>query len=206
MAASLLAKTGRPVAGSHRRSVGVVAVAQPERRRGIGLSMLSSVLATPAAQAASDFSIKIRDGAATGFPDLPSLPAAPQVQLPGDAAALFADNPLLVFGGAALLAVPLLYSAVSGGLPGAKGAKAISGARAIEALAEEAKAVFVDLRAPQAIKESGSPDLRSVRKKAITLPYAKVKPALGSRSGPYRDLTRSAVPPTPTSAGAAAGR
>ena len=123
MAASLLAKTGRPVAGSHRRSVVVVAVAQPERRRGIGLSLLSSVLATPAAQAASDFSIKIRDGTATGFPDLPSLPAAPQLQVPGDAAALFADNPLLVFGGAALLAVPLLYSAVSGRPPGRQGSQ-----------------------------------------------------------------------------------
>ena len=41
-------------------------------------------------------------------------------------------------------------------------------------LSEEKKAFLVDLRAKNDIMETGSPDLRSIKKKPILIPYQQV--------------------------------
>jgi hypothetical protein len=101
--------------------------------------------------------------------EVPELP-----NLPTDASGItqfISDYPLLLPAAAGLVLVPLLLSQVSGG--GSK-VQGVSAARALEVLGTEDAVIFVDIRGKEAIKESGDPDLRSVKKGITRLPFSKV--------------------------------
>lgn len=103
-----------------------------------------------------------------------SLPPV-DVSAASDVASIFADNPFLIGAGAALVAIPLGITALLKSAPGA-GPKATTPDRALTALAEDARVVLVDIRAKAEIKAQGSPDLRPVKRSAVSLPlYSIVK-------------------------------
>ena len=66
--------------------------------------------------------------------------------------------------------VPLFVSQVSG----SSGVQGVSAARALTILETEDPVVFVDIRSAADSKSQGSPDLGSVKKAAIRLPFTKV--------------------------------
>jgi chitinase domain-containing protein 1 len=109
------------------------------------------------------------------YPDFTSTPSvsAPNVQIPDDVSQLIASNPALLFGGVALLAVPLIAIGLSGSGAGGK-VKSVSAKQAFQQLSGDEPIVFVDIRSKAEIKEQGTPDLRSTGKKGTSLPYTKV--------------------------------
>ena len=79
------------------------------------------------------------------------------------------DNPLIIGGGLVGLAVPLVVSQLFSkpkpwGVETAKTAYAKLGG-------DDANAQVLDIRAPLDIKESGSPDIRGLKKKPVTVDY-----------------------------------
>lgn len=105
----------------------------------------------------------------------------PDVALPtidtgaaSDIAALFSDNPLLVGGGAAIIAIPLAVSAFIKSADSAGAVKPTSVERTLQALQEDPRVKLVDIRSKAETKEQGSPDLRSIKKSATVLPYTSV--------------------------------
>ncbi|EYU38901.1 hypothetical protein ABFS82_14G135900 [Erythranthe guttata] len=80
------------------------------------------------------------------------------------------ENPIIIGGGLAVLAVPLLVSQLlGGGKPKAWGVETAKNAYA--KLAEDADAQLVDIRAISEIKQEGSPDIRASKKKAAAIVY-----------------------------------
>lgn len=117
-------------------------------------------------------------------PQLKSLTSAPQlpdvniqlpkdIQLPTDAGGIgqfISDYPLALPLAAALVLIPLAFSQASGG----SGVQGVSAARALTVLETEDPVVFLDIRSDSDAKTQGSPDLSSIRKAAIRLPFTKV--------------------------------
>ena len=60
---------------------------------------------------------------------------------------------------------------------GALGVKQVNAAGAVEGLTSDPKTVLVDIRGREEVKGQGSPDLSSTKKKAIILPFTRVKPS-----------------------------
>ena len=120
---------------------------------------------TEAAKSVADAAGSAADAAGISLPDvqLPSLPSGLSDSL--------LDNPLLVVGGLALLAIPLIAIGLTGS--GSK-VKGVSAAKALDALANNPSAVIIDLRSKADVKEEGSPDLRSVKARLTSLPFTKV--------------------------------
>ena len=120
---------------------------------------------TEAAKSVADAAGSAADAAGISLPDvqLPSLPNGLSDSL--------LDNPLLVVGGLALLAIPLIAIGLTGS--GSK-VKGVSAAKALDALANNPSAVIIDLRSKADVKEEGSPDLRSVKARLTSLPFTKV--------------------------------
>ncbi|KAH6813218.1 thylakoid rhodanese-like protein [Perilla frutescens var. frutescens] len=79
-----------------------------------------------------------------------------------------AENPVIIGGGLAVLAVPLVVSQLfSKSKPwGVETAK-----NAYAKLGDDGNAELLDIRAPLEIKEGGSPDIRALKKKAVTIVY-----------------------------------
>lgn len=105
--------------------------------------------------------------------EVPELP-----NLPTDASGVtqfISDYPLLLPAAAGLVLVPLLISQLNGG--GGK-VQGVSGARALELLGTDDAVIFVDIRSKESARESGDPDLRSVKKNITRLPYSKVRLAV----------------------------
>ncbi|XP_031489363.1 rhodanese-like domain-containing protein 4, chloroplastic [Nymphaea colorata] len=78
------------------------------------------------------------------------------------------ENPLILAGGFAAFAVPVVLSLVLGkpkpwGIESAKSAYA--------KLGEDGEAQLLDIRRPQDIKEVGSPDIRSLKKRVVSIAY-----------------------------------
>ena len=102
-----------------------------------------------------------------------SVPELPN--LPSDASGIsqfISDYPLLLPAAAGLVLVPLLISQINGG--GSK-VQGVGGLRALEVLATEDSVIFLDIRSKEDAKESGDPDLRSVKKSVTRLPFTKVR-------------------------------
>jgi chitinase domain-containing protein 1 len=104
----------------------------------------------------------------------------PEITLPvvdasaaSDAVSIFSDNPVLIGGGAALIAIPLAVTALLRGNSSA-GVKTTSVARTIQALEEDPRVVLVDIRSRAEIKQQGSPDLRSIKRTATVLPFTNL--------------------------------
>jgi len=89
---------------------------------------------------------------------------------------LFSDNPVagagLVAAGLGLPAGLIALLRGGGGSKGAAGAKATGAAQAVEALAA-GRAVLVDIRSKEEVREYGSPKLPA-GKKMVSLPFTKV--------------------------------
>jgi rhodanese-related sulfurtransferase len=108
--------------------------------------------------------------------DIPSVPSAEEVankvpEAGGSILDLFADNPVVIVGLGFLAAVPLAISFFSGG---SLGVKTVNPSGALEGLSTDPNTVLIDIRNREEIKEQGSPNLASTKKKAILLPFTRV--------------------------------
>lgn len=86
-----------------------------------------------------------------------------------------ADNPLLIGGVGLLLAVPVAINVivkVSSG--GAGGVKLTNPAKAMEALEGDARVILVDIRSKAEIKAQGKPDLKSIKRSAVSVPFTSL--------------------------------
>lgn len=97
------------------------------------------------------------------------LPIDPTVAL--EAAANL--DPVLLAGGAAVVVLGGGVFALSKSLSAAK-VRATTPDKALEAIAQEARVVLVDIRSKQAVKEDGTPDLKSVKRKPVSVPFTQV--------------------------------
>ncbi|KAK9749499.1 hypothetical protein RND81_02G130000 [Saponaria officinalis] len=79
------------------------------------------------------------------------------------------NNPILVAGGVALIAVPLILSQVLGGKPKAFGIESAKSAYA--KLGDDPNAQLLDIRPLKEVKEVGSPDIRGLKKKTVSIVY-----------------------------------
>ena len=78
---------------------------------------------------------------------------------------------------------PLAFSQASGG----SSVQGVSAARALAVLKDEDPVVFLDIRSAADFKSQGSPDLSSIKKAAIRLPFTKV----GHAAAPDSTLPRT---------------
>uniref|UniRef100_A0A5B7A8F8 Rhodanese domain-containing protein n=2 Tax=Davidia involucrata TaxID=16924 RepID=A0A5B7A8F8_DAVIN len=78
------------------------------------------------------------------------------------------ENPAVIIGGAAILAVPLVLSQV---LSKPKPWGVESAKNAYAKLADDAKAQLLDIRAPVELRQVGSPDIRGLKKKPVPVVY-----------------------------------
>jgi len=79
------------------------------------------------------------------------------------------DNPVLLFGGVAVIAVPLIVSQVLGGKPKPFGV--VSAKTAYAKLADDPNAQLLDIRSSKELREVGSPDIRGLKKKPVSIVY-----------------------------------
>uniref|UniRef100_A0A7C8Z109 Rhodanese domain-containing protein n=1 Tax=Opuntia streptacantha TaxID=393608 RepID=A0A7C8Z109_OPUST len=79
------------------------------------------------------------------------------------------DNPVLLFGGVAVIAVPLIVSQVLGGKPKPFGV--VSAKTAYTKLADDPNAQLLDIRSSKELREVGSPDIRGLKKKPVSIVY-----------------------------------
>ena len=87
-------------------------------------------------------------------------------------AQLVSDYPLLLPAAAGLVVVPLLISQISGG--GSK-VQSVSAAKALDVLSTEDAVAFVDIRSKESARQYGDPNLSSVKKALIRVPYMKAR-------------------------------
>lgn len=102
----------------------------------------------------------------------PQLPDV-NIQLPAEAGGIgqfINDYPLALPLAAALVLVPLFVSQ----LRGSSAVQGVSAAKALNILETEDPVVFVDIRSGADSKRQGNPDLGSIKKAAIRLPFTKV--------------------------------
>lgn len=79
------------------------------------------------------------------------------------------DNPILLFGGVAVIVVPLIVSQILGGKPKAFGV--VSAKTAYAKLADDPNAQLLDIRSSKELREVGSPDIRGLKKKPASIVY-----------------------------------
>lgn len=79
------------------------------------------------------------------------------------------DNPVLLFGGVAVIAVPLIVSQILGDKPKAFGV--VSAKTAYAKLADDPHAQLLDIRSSKELREVGSPDIRGLKKKPVSIVY-----------------------------------
>ena len=141
-----------------------------------GVSSLALYLASiPRAWAEADIELSPQLTSPTSAPQLPdvNIQLPKDIQLPTDAGGIgqfISDYPLLLPLAAALVLIPLAFSQASRG----SGLQGVSAARALSVLETEDPVVFLDIRSASDAKIQGSPDLSSIRKAAIRLPFTKV--------------------------------
>lgn len=108
--------------------------------------------------------------------DVPATASAPAAAASDSGVSLIADNPLLLVGVAGLVAVPVAISVITkianGGSAGS-GVKMTNPGKALEAL-EDSRVVLVDIRSREEVKAQGKPDLSSVKRTAVSLPFTKL--------------------------------
>ncbi|XP_027161691.1 rhodanese-like domain-containing protein 4, chloroplastic [Coffea eugenioides] len=153
-----------PTLANFRRDSAKVAGALP-KTIGAGIVLLSSVLGSGSAEALS-----YEEALQQSLGEFPSLDLdAFDVSGVIDSVTNFvAENPLVVGGGVAILAVPLLLSQVFGKSKpwGVESAKA-----AYAKLNDDASAQLLDIRPPVELRRVGSPDVRGLKKKPVAVAY-----------------------------------
>ena len=99
--------------------------------------------------------------------------------MPTDSAGLaqfVSDYPLLLPAAAGVLVVPSLISLINGSRSKVQG---VSAAKALDVLSTEDAVAFVDIRSKESARQYGDPNLSSVKKSLVRVPYTKVS-VLGS--------------------------
>lgn len=91
------------------------------------------------------------------------------------------ENPAIIAGGAAILAVPLILSQI---LKNSKPWGVESARNAYAKLGEDASAQLLDIRAPVEFRQVGSPDVRGLGKKPVSIAYKG-----GDKAGFLRKLS-----------------
>lgn len=131
-----------------------------------GLALLSSVLGIGTGLAkALTYEEALEQSASTTSPTLPEFDAAGVL----DSISNFVvENPLVIGGGAAIVAVPLVISQL---LSKPKPWGVESAKTAYAKLADDAGAQLLDIRPPSELRQVGSPDIRGLEKKPVTIPY-----------------------------------
>ena len=153
-----------------------------------GISMLPWLLTVPAsiaedvveqAQGAVEQGKQVAEQAQQQF-KLPSdlqYPSGAGVRIPKELPSTsgledyVSQNPAVVAAGVAVVAIGLVIARLVGQ---GVSAKKISAAKAFDMLSEDDSITFVDLRSKAELNETGSPDLRSIKKKITSLPYTTV--------------------------------
>ena len=153
-----------------------------------GMSMLPWLLAVPAsiaeevveqAQGAIEQGKQVAEQAQQQF-KLPTdlqYPSGSGVRIPKELPSTsgledyVSQNPAIVAAGVAVVAITLVIARLVGqGVT----AKKVSAAKAFDMLSEDDSITFVDLRSKAEQNETGSPDLRSIKMKIVSLPYTTV--------------------------------
>jgi chitinase domain-containing protein 1 len=156
-------------------------VAQPSARPPAPRALPNQLGRLAAAVLANAGAARLAIADELSLPEL-SLPelSLPEVSLPAidaEAAsglgALLADNAPLVGGVALLLAVPLVLNRLLAA-GGDEGAKPTSVERTLQALADDPRVLLVDVRSRAEAKAQGAPDLRAVKRKALSLPLTSL--------------------------------
>lgn len=65
---------------------------------------------------------------------------------------------------------------------GSLGVKTVSATSAFEGLSSDPATVLLDIRSKEEVKDQGSPNLASIKKKPISLPFSVVRPRLAPGS------------------------
>ena len=79
------------------------------------------------------------------------------------------NNPIIIAGGVAVIAVPLILSQVLGGKPKNFGVQSAKSSYA--KLADDPNSQLLDIRSLKELREVGSPDIRGLKKKAVSIVY-----------------------------------
>ncbi|XP_073145313.1 rhodanese-like domain-containing protein 4, chloroplastic [Henckelia pumila] len=127
-----------------------------------GLALLSSALGTDFARALT-YDEALQQSVGRLAPDVDVSGVL------GSVTSFVTENPLIVGGGAVFLALPVVVSLLSK----SKNWGVESAKTAYARLGEDDKAQLLDIRAPQDIKQVGSPDIRSFKKKPVAVVYNK---------------------------------
>lgn len=103
--------------------------------------------------------------------DLPAVPDASSL------VASLGGTPTLLAGGAAALAFVGGAAAISGFAGGAIGGKVkgTTAEKTLEAMQAEPRVVLLDVRPKESVRELGSPDLKDVKRRLVTMPYTQVR-------------------------------
>lgn len=106
-------------------------------------------------------------------PQWSGVPVPSFDQVPDDFVSVLQANPILLLGGVAIIAIPVLLAQ---GLFPAAGPKAkiTRAEKALEALSAEPRTLLVDIRSAADVKAEGSPVLGKVLGKSLAAPYTKV--------------------------------
>ncbi|KZV21891.1 rhodanese-like domain-containing protein 4, chloroplastic-like [Dorcoceras hygrometricum] len=126
-----------------------------------GLVLLSSALGTDFARALT-YDETLQQPLSSLRPDIDAT------GIIGSVTNFAAENPLIVGGGVVFLAFPLVVSQL---LSKSKNWGVETAKSAYSKLGDDDKAQLLDIRAPQDIKQVGSPDIRSFKKKPVALEY-----------------------------------
>jgi hypothetical protein len=174
--AAMACSTAAPVcgsiraAGSQARRPAPKQLALPKQLGGFGAALLANgaaALAVAAAEPAPFGGAGAQLSAAAS-----SLPSLPAVDMPDVAGLLDGVDPLLLAGGAAVVAVPLGLIALLGGGDKAPKAKAVPAEVALQALQADETCLLLDIRSKAQAKAEGTPSLKGVSRRApIAVPY-----------------------------------
>ncbi|CAA6671571.1 unnamed protein product [Spirodela intermedia] len=134
---------------------------------GGGLGLMSSVLSSVGSARGLTYEEAL--GQSVRSPSLGDVPDVDIGKILDGIISFGSENPLLLGGGALALAVPLVLSQVFKSSPKAWGVD--STRSAFSKLSEDAGAQLLDIRGAKDFKEVGAPDIRSLKKKAVSIVY-----------------------------------
>ncbi|KAJ9188244.1 hypothetical protein P3X46_003616 [Hevea brasiliensis] len=126
-----------------------------------GLVALSSVLSTGLAKALT-YEEALQQSTSTPASDFDASGVLDNV------ISFATENPTVIGGGAAILAVPLVLSQI---LKKPKPWGVESARKAYAVLGDDANAQLLDIRAPVELKKMGTPDIRGFKKKPVSIAY-----------------------------------
>ncbi|XP_059312497.1 rhodanese-like domain-containing protein 4, chloroplastic [Lycium ferocissimum] len=128
-----------------------------------GLVLLSSALSTTGLAKALTYEETLELSTTSPAADFDAIAVAETVTT------FASENPIIIAGGFAALALPIVLFQVLGKPKSSFGVE--SAKTAYAKLAEDASAQLLDIRAPSELREVGSPDIKGLKKKPVTVVY-----------------------------------